>query len=103
MKKNSNFKVGMVFYGTDKEYDQFAKIYVITVKEINGEKVKYEQKTIGFRDMNGFMFDEKTILMYDKEKDRKVLEGETTLSQMEKGVFRNVELFKKHKNCIVIN
>lgn len=101
--KNAKFEVGMVFYGMDKEYDRFANIYTITVKGINGEKVKYDKKTIGFRDMNGFMFNEGTFLMFDKEDDRKVKKDETTLSQMEKGEFKNVVLFKKHQNCIVIN
>ena len=104
MKKNSNFKVGMVFYGIDKDDDRFANIYAITIKGIEGDKVKYDRKAIGYRDMKGFMFDEKTILLYDKEDDRNVWKDETTtLSQMEKGVFRNVELFKRHRNCIVIN
>ena len=102
--KNAKFEVGMVFYGMDKDDDRFANIYAITIKEIKGDDVKYDRKAIGYRDLKGFMFDENTILLYDKENDRKVWKNEkTTLSQMEKGVFRNVKLFKNHKNCIVIN
>ena len=102
--KNAKFEVGMVFYGMDKDDVRFPNIYAITIKGIEGDKVEYDRKSIGYRDMRGFMFDKNTILMYDNEKDREFWRGETTtLSQMEKGVFRNVELFKRHKNCIVIN
>ncbi len=99
----NNINVGNVFLGMDKEYDSLMNIYEIIIKEIKDDKVEYDRKLIGFKDLNGIINNKKTTRIYIDESKKKVWKGEkTTITQMEKGVFHNVVLCKTEGCCIIL-
>lgn len=97
--KYTTFEVGMVLYGVDKEYERFANIYEIIIKEINDDIITYDRESMGPEICPGhIVFDAKrnsyVIDSMYKEFKRKVWKDEkTTLSQLQKGTFNNIELY----------
>ena len=101
-KKNSTFEVGMELYGKDKEYERFANIYEIIIKEIKDDKVTYDQKSM-CPDLSGhceldvvnhkFLIDKSILLMYNECEQKVWKDKTTTLSQMQTGTFNNIELY----------